>query len=147
MENHLRANFPYQRPLSEERLMQKINNRRLFGYDQCDLKAHNHLKVYFSNFPPFFKITVVNRNDIGELKKEYAEKEGIISKPKRMLISSFYLKMELSSLPYDHITCIWVSNVQNFITSFSILPRSFSVALYSLPSVLEVKDMKIPTQA
>ena len=30
----LLENFPYQRPLNEERLMQEINSRRLFGYVQ-----------------------------------------------------------------------------------------------------------------
>ena len=92
VKNHLRTNFPYQRPLSEERLMQEIKSRRLFGYVQCDLKVPEHLKAYFANFPPIFKNTVVSRNDIGDLMKEYAEKEGIMSQPRRMLISSFHLK-------------------------------------------------------
>ena len=79
VKNHLRANFPYQRPLSEERLMQEIRSRRLFGYVQCDLKVPEHLKAYFANLTPIFKITVVSRNDIGDLMKEYAEKGGIMS--------------------------------------------------------------------
>ena len=54
--NHLRTNFPYQRPLREELLMQKIKSRRLFGYVQCDLKVLDNLKAYFANFPPIFKI-------------------------------------------------------------------------------------------
>ena len=110
VKNHLRSNFPYQRPLSEERLMQEIKSRRLFGCVQCDLKVSEHLKAYFANFPPILKNTVVSRNDIGDLTKEYAEKEGIMSQPRRMLISSFHLEMELSSLPYYCITCIWVLN-------------------------------------
>ena len=31
VKNHLRAKFPYQQPLREERLMQKIRSRKLFG--------------------------------------------------------------------------------------------------------------------
>ena len=92
VENHPRAKFLYQRPLSDERLMQEIKNRRLLGYFQCDLKVPEHLKTYFANFPPIFKNTVVCRNDIGDLMKDYAEKEGIVSQPRRMLISSFHLK-------------------------------------------------------
>ena len=99
VKNHLRANFPYQRPLSEERLMQEIRNRRLFGYIQCDLKVPEHLKAYFANFHPIFKNTVVSRNDIGVLMKEYAEKEGIMSQPRRMLISSFHLKNGIIIIP------------------------------------------------
>ena len=92
VKNHLLTNFPYQRPLSEERLMQEIKSRRFFGYVQCDLKVLENLKTYFANFPPIFKNTVVSRNDSGDLMKKYAEKEGIMSQPRRMLISSFHLK-------------------------------------------------------
>ena len=91
VKNHLRANFPYQRPLREERLMQEIKIGRLFGYVHGDLKVPEHLQAYFANFPPIFKNTVVSRNDIGDLMREYAEKEGMMSQPKRMLISSFHL--------------------------------------------------------
>ena len=45
VKNHLRANFPYQRPLSEERLMQEIRSRKSFGYVQCSLKVPEHLKA------------------------------------------------------------------------------------------------------
>ena len=92
VKNHPRAKFLYQRSLGEERLMQEIKSRRLFGYVQCDLKVPEDLKAYFANFPPIFKNTVVCRNDIGDLMKDYAEKEGIVSQPRRMLISSFHLK-------------------------------------------------------
>ena len=72
--------------------MQEIKSGRLFGYVQCDLKIPEHLKSYFANFPPIFKNTVVSRNDIGDLMKENAEKEGIMSQPRRMLILSFHIK-------------------------------------------------------
>ena len=72
--------------------MQEIKSRKLFGYVQCDLKVPEQLKAYFTNFPPILKNTVVSRNDIGDLMKEYAEKEGIMSQPRRMLTSSFHLK-------------------------------------------------------
>ena len=92
IKNHLRANFPYQRPLSEERLMQENKSRRPFCYIQCDLKFPEHLKVYFANFPPIFKIAVASGNGNGILIKDYAEKEGIRSQSRRVLISSFHLK-------------------------------------------------------
>ena len=72
--------------------MQEIKSGRLFGYVQCDLKVLEHLKPYFANFPPIFKNTVVSKNDIVDLIKEYAEKEGIMSQPRKMLISSFHVK-------------------------------------------------------
>ena len=72
--------------------MQDINSRRLFGYVQRELKFPEHLKAYFANFRPIFENTVVSRNDIGDLMKEYAGKEGIMSQPRKMLISCFHLK-------------------------------------------------------
>ena len=91
VKSHLRENFPYRRPLSEEGLMQEIIDRRLFGYVQCDIEVPEHLHDYFSKFPPIFKNTLVRRDDIGNLMKQYAEKENIMDQPRRMLISSFYL--------------------------------------------------------
>ena len=89
--SYLRANFPYKRPLSEDQLLQQIIDGRLFGYVQSDIEVPEHLRDYFFNFPPKFKNTVVSRDDIGDLIKEYAEKEGIMPQPRGMLISSFIL--------------------------------------------------------
>ena len=78
VKSHLRENFPYRRPLSEEGLMQGIIDGSLFGYVQCDNEVPEHLRDYFSNFPPIFKNTVVSRDDIGNLMKQYAEKDDIM---------------------------------------------------------------------
>ena len=91
VKSYLRAKFPYKRPLSEEQLLQGTIDWRLFGYVQCDIEVPEHLRDYFSSFPPIFKNNIVSTNDIGDLMKEYAEKEGIIPQPRRMLISSFIL--------------------------------------------------------
>ena len=91
VKSHLRINFPYRHPLSEEGLLHGINDGRLFGYVQCDIEVPEHLRDYFSNFPPIFKNTAVSRDDIGNLMKQYAEKENIMIQPRIMLISSFIL--------------------------------------------------------
>ena len=71
--------------------MQGIIEGRVFGYIQCVIEVPEHLRDYFSNFPPIFKITVVSGDDIGNLMKQYEEKEIIMVHPRRMLISSFTL--------------------------------------------------------
>ena len=91
VKSHLRKNFPYRHPLSEEGLLHGIIDGRLFGYVQCDIEVPEHLRDYFSNFPPIFKKIAVSRDDIGTLMREYAEKENVMSQPRRMLISSFNL--------------------------------------------------------
>ena len=91
VKSYLRANFLYKHPLSEEQLLRGLIDGQLFGYVQCDIEVPEHLRDYFSNFPPSFKNTAVSRIDIGDLMREYAEKEGIMPQPRRMLISSFIL--------------------------------------------------------
>ena len=91
VKSHLRENFPYRRPLSEEQLLQGNINGQLFGYVQCDTEVPERLRSYFSNFLPIFKNNVVSRDDIGTLMREYAEKENIMGQPRRMLISIFVL--------------------------------------------------------
>ena len=71
--------------------MKGIIDGRLFGYVQCDIEVPEYLHEYFSNFPPSFKNTVVSRDDIGNLRKQYAEKENIFVEPRKMLKSSFIL--------------------------------------------------------
>ena len=91
VKNHLREAFSYKRPLSEEQLFEGNIDGQLFGYVQCDNEVPEHLRSYFSNFPPIFKNTVVSREDIGNLMREDAEKEIILAQLRRMLISSFIL--------------------------------------------------------
>ena len=72
VKSHLRKNFPYRRPLSDEGLMQGFIDWRLFASVQCDIEAPEHLRDYFSIFPPIFKKTAVSRDDIGNPMKQYA---------------------------------------------------------------------------
>ena len=73
--SHLRENFPYKRPLSEEQLLGRIIDGKLFGYVQCDIEVPDHLRRFFSNFLPLIKNIVVSREDIGTLIREYAGKK------------------------------------------------------------------------
>ena len=72
--------------------MEGLKKRNLFGYVQCDNKVPEKLRATFANFPPKFKNILVSKNDIGDLMKMYAEEAGIMSQPRKMLISSFTLQ-------------------------------------------------------
>ena len=91
VKSHLQKNFPYRHPLTEEGLLHRNIDGRLFGYVQCNIEVPEHLRDYFSNFRPIFENTAVSRDDFGNLTKEYAEKENNMVQPRRMLISSFIL--------------------------------------------------------
>ena len=70
-----------------ETLLKRIDEDKLFGYVQCDLEVPEELYERFENFPPIFKKTKVGREDIGDFMREYAEKNDLLMKPQRMLIS------------------------------------------------------------
>ena len=91
LKNHIRKNFPYKLPLSMEILLKRIDEDKLFGYVQCDLEVPEELYERFANFPPIFKNSNVGREDIGDFMREYAEKNDLLMKPQRMLISSYKL--------------------------------------------------------
>ena len=71
--------------------MQGIIDGRFFAYVQCDIEVHEHLRNFFSNFPPIFKNAVVSREEKGTLMRKYAEKENIMPQPRRKPILGFIL--------------------------------------------------------
>ena len=92
VKQHIREHFPYRRSLAAEQLLEEIKKGKLFGYVQCDIEVPENLRANFANFPPIFKKTLVSKSDIGDLMKNYAEEERLLSQPRKMLISSFTLQ-------------------------------------------------------
>ena len=56
------------------------------------LKYSRNLEEFFANFPPIFKNINVGRDEIGHLMEDYTEKEGVLTQPRRMLKSNFFLE-------------------------------------------------------
>ena len=90
---HIRQNFPYRRSLTDQQLLERIKRGSLFVHVQCDIEVPEKLRVNFANFPPIFKNTLVSKNNIVDLMKTYAKEGGIMSQPRKMLISSFILQI------------------------------------------------------
>ena len=78
---HLLEFLPYEMPLREERLSEKIKTWRLFGYVQCEFEVPENLRKTFAHFAPNFRNSNVSRDDIGPFMKEYAEKEELLAQP------------------------------------------------------------------
>ena len=89
---HIWENFLYRRSLTEQQLLEEIKKGSLFGYVQCDIEVIENLRENFASFPPVFKDILVSKNDIGDLMKTYAEENGLMSQPRKMLISNFTLQ-------------------------------------------------------
>ena len=92
VKQHIREHFPYRRSLAALQILEEINEGNLFGYFQCDIEVAENLRANSANFPRIFKNTLVSKNDIGDLMKTYSEEKGIMSQPRKMLISSFTLQ-------------------------------------------------------
>ena len=89
VKQHIREHFPYRRSLAAEQILEEKKKGKLFGYVQCDIEVPENLRANFPNFPPIFKNTSVSKSNIGDLMKNYAEKEKLLFQPQKMLISSF----------------------------------------------------------
>ena len=49
------------------------------------------MSANYNNFPPTLRNNLVSKNDIGNLMITYAEERGVMSHPRKLLISSFNL--------------------------------------------------------
>ena len=74
----------------EKTIINAIRQGKLFGMVECDIMTPESLKPRLAEFPPIFKNTQINRTDIGRFMASYCEKNNVLKKPSRMLISSFY---------------------------------------------------------
>ena len=83
VEQHIREQFLYRRSLAAEQLLEEIKKGKLFGYVQCDIEIPEKLRSKFVNFPLVFKNTLVSKSDIGDLMKNYAEEERVMSQPRK----------------------------------------------------------------
>ena len=59
---------------------------------QCDIEVPGILRSKFDNLPAIFKNTLVSKNDIGDLMKNYAEEQRLFSQPQKVFISSITLQ-------------------------------------------------------
>ena len=92
VKQHIRQHFPYRCSLAAEQLLEEIKKGKLFGYVQCDIELPENLRGNFANCRPIFNNTSVSKIDIGDLMTKYAEEERLLSRPRKLLISSLALQ-------------------------------------------------------
>ena len=84
--------FPHRRSLADEQLLQEMKEGKLSGYLQCEFEYPKNLRLKFVNFPPLFQNTLVSKSDIRNLMKNSAEEKGLLTQPRKMLISIVILQ-------------------------------------------------------
>ena len=92
VKDFLKSNYPFQPSMNKNSLIEKIKRGELFGVVDCSLEVPEEMYPYFEDFPRIFKNCEVGRDDIGDHMKEFAERNKLLSRPRKMLISSFKLE-------------------------------------------------------
>ena len=92
VKDFLKSNYPFQPSMNKNSLIEKIKRGELFGVVDCSLEVPEEMYPYFEDFPPIFKNCEVGRDDIGDHMKEFAERNKLLPRPRKMLISSFKLE-------------------------------------------------------
>ena len=87
------------RRLSFQKILKGVQSDELFGFVLADIYTLRHLKPFFNEAPFIFKNAMVGRKDVGELMKGFAEENGLLKKPRRMLISSYFGEKILLTTP------------------------------------------------
>ena len=87
------------RTMTQEEILQAVVNEKLFGLVQCDIETPEALKEHFAEMTPIFKNIEVSREDIGDKMKTYAEKHGLLNRPRKTLIGSYHAKAILLATP------------------------------------------------
>ena len=90
--DYMKTTYPYQKPISENKLIEDIKSGLKFGVVDCSIEVPERLREKFSEFPPIFKNCEVSLEDIGSHMKDFAHEHNLLKKPRRMLISSFRLQ-------------------------------------------------------
>ena len=145
VKQHLIESFPYKRSLREESLLEQIKSGKLFGYVQCDIEVPEELQKKFANFPPIFKNTNVGRHDIGLLMRVFAEKEGLLCQPRKMLISSYFLENGFLITPLLQFFLDLGLVCKKFIVLWNTFQLNVLINLCSLLSMPVEKETRIQT--
>ena len=88
-----------QKTLNKGQIIQAVKEGSLFGCVECNIRVPDHLKAKFSEMCPIFKNVEISRDDNGECMKNFGEEHGIMNRPRRSLIGSFYGEQILLATP------------------------------------------------
>ena len=63
------------------------NNNPLFGFIMCDVSTPDHLKALYDQFPMVYRHYGVSRKDLEPWLQNYANENGLLKKPSKLLIT------------------------------------------------------------
>lgn len=85
--------------LSQTQILKGVKDGSFFGMVECDITTPDELKPYFEEFQPVVKHAMVDRDSIGEHMKKFAEANGLLKKPSKSLLCSYFANRILLATP------------------------------------------------
>ncbi len=80
--------------MTTDTLLDNIVNENIFAIVECDISVPDHLREDFADFPPIFKHAAVDIESIGPKMRDYCLERDILSRPRKLLISSFHTQKQ-----------------------------------------------------
>ena len=120
--------------LTQDQIIQYIQDGHLFGFVECDIHTPEHLKDYFLEINIFFKNTEVSLKDVGKHMQEYAKQHNIKDIPHCLLIGfyfekNFRLAMPLSKWYLEHaLVIIRIYTVVEYVPNAALKDFTVQVA-------------------
>ena len=87
-----RTHTHFKKHLTQDQIIQYIQDGHIFGFVKCDIECPDHLKEYFSEMTPILKNVDVCLDDVGEFMQEYAKQHNIKDVPCSLSIGSYFGK-------------------------------------------------------
>ena len=85
--------------VTEDQIIQAIQDKTFFGLVECDIEVPDHLRDYFSEMTPIFKNITLSQTDLFQPMKTYATDNDKLSHPPRLLIGSYFVNKILIMTP------------------------------------------------
>ncbi len=99
--NDLFYNDKYHPPnLNQDKLIHMIQNEEIFGFAEVDMHCPDDRKDEFKDFQPFYKNVEVDIDNIGDHMKQFAEDNGLMKRPVKCLLLSYFTKKSMLLTPF-----------------------------------------------
>ena len=85
--------------LSEKQILSEVKDGKLFGMVEVDLHTPEKYKDAFSEFQAITKHAQMSREDVSEHMKTFAEENGLLKKPTKTLLNSYFAEKILVATP------------------------------------------------
>lgn len=85
--------------LTEETIIEDIKTGKIFGLVEIDIHTPDNLKSNYAVWQPIIKHAIISRSDVLTHMREFAESNGLLKKPSKSLIGSYFGNKILMATP------------------------------------------------